>query len=358
MRTAAGTESDGSDGERRNGSDAAGIVVLGAAAAWSLITAAAHDGRPEGFLLAVLAVSAGYASGRISGALLPVAAPGAGALAGIGLAVAEPKFAPGPQFAVPLGQAGATAALLTLSAGAACCAARSARTPAPRLALWLLAAGAAVTAAVLGSAVGFTLCTAVVLCSSAAGRTGRRGLGLAGLGLVTALVTAAIWAVAADALPDGLTASLMGRLTPHRVRLWRDALHLAQGDQGLGVGPGRFGELSSTAAQALPPDGKPHSALLQLAAEQGLLGVVLLAAAFCWVLYALWRSPRSTPVALSAGAALTGLAVIVSVGDALSFTTVSVGAGLLAGVATARPLVDGAPQHTADARARGVRPTP
>ncbi|MDR3080687.1 MAG: O-antigen polymerase, partial [Streptomyces sp.] len=39
--------------ERRNVSDAMGFLVLGACAAWSLITAAAHGGRPEGVLLAV-----------------------------------------------------------------------------------------------------------------------------------------------------------------------------------------------------------------------------------------------------------------------------------------------------------------
>ncbi|MDV9177455.1 hypothetical protein R6V09_45915, partial [Streptomyces sp. W16] len=110
MASAAGPDADS---ERRNVSDAVGVAVLGACAAWSLITAAMHDGRPEGVLLAVLAVSAGYASGRISGALVPVAAPCAGALAGLGLALAEPRLAPGPQFGAPLGHAGATAALLT-----------------------------------------------------------------------------------------------------------------------------------------------------------------------------------------------------------------------------------------------------
>lgn len=37
-------------------------------------------------------------------------------------------------------------------------------------------------------------------------------------------------------------------------------------------------------------------------------------------------------------AALTGLAAVAAVGNAPSFTTVSVGAGLLAGLATARPV--------------------
>ena len=42
--------------ERRNVSDVMGVLLLGACAAWSLITAAARGGRPEGVLLAVLAV--------------------------------------------------------------------------------------------------------------------------------------------------------------------------------------------------------------------------------------------------------------------------------------------------------------
>lgn len=355
MASATGPDADS---ERRNVSDAAGVVVLGACATWSLITAAVHDGRPEGLLLAILAVSAGYASGRISGALLPVAAPCAGALAGLGLALAEPHLAPGPQFVVPLGHAGASAALLTLAAGSACCSAWATQAPALRLVLGLLAAGITVTAVALGSITGFATCAAVLLCSLAAGRIRHRGLGIAGLAVATALVTGATWAVAARVLPDGLTTSLEGQLTPHRVRLWQDALHMAHRDSGLGVGPGRFGELSSTAAEALLPDGKPHSAPLQQAAEQGVVGVLLLAAAFCWLLHALWRTPRSTPIALTAGAALTGLAAIAAVGNALSFTTVSVGAGFLAGLATAHPMADDASRGAPDARARGDRLTP
>ncbi|GAA4005602.1 O-antigen ligase family protein [Streptomyces plumbiresistens] len=334
-----------------------GVVVLGACAVWSLVTAAAHDGRPEGVLLAVLAVAAGYAAGRICGSLLPVAAPCAGALAGLGLTVGRPHLSAGPEIVAPLGQEGATAALLTLAAGAACCAAWSATAPALRLALRALAAGTAVTAAALGSVAGFLACTAVLLCSLAAGRMRRRGLGLAGLALSAALVTGLTWAVAGNAMPDGLEVSLEGQLTQHRLGLWHDALHMARQEAGLGVGPGRFGELSTTATQTLLSDGKPHSAPLQQAAEQGLVGVALLATVFCWVLYALWRTRRPTPVALTAGAALTALAAIACVGNALSFTTVSAGAGLLAGLATARPFAQEPPGHEKDVRPRGDRLT-
>ncbi|MGX1372080.1 O-antigen ligase [Streptomyces canus] len=332
------------DGDRRNVSDVVGVLVLGACAAWSLITAAAHDGRPEGVLLALLAVAAGYAAGRISGALLPVAAPCAAALAGLGLTMGLPQLAPGPEIVGPLGHAGATAALLTLATGAACCAAWTTGSPALRVLLRLLAAGIAVTSAVLGSVSGLVSCAAVLLCSLAAGRMRHRGPGVAGLAVAATAVTGLTWAVAGNAVPDGLAGSLRGRLTPHRIDLWHDALRLAREDTALGVGPGRFGELSTTASQSLLPDGKPHSAPLQMAAEQGVTGVLLLAAAFCWLLYALWRSPRPTPVVLTAGAALTALAGIAAVGNALSFTMVSVGVGFLAGLTTAHPLTEEAPR--------------
>ncbi|MBK3647870.1 hypothetical protein JHN46_45665, partial [Streptomyces sp. MBT33] len=61
---------------------------------------------------------------------------------------------------------------------------------------------------------------------------------------------------------------------------------------------------------------------------------------------------------LTAGAALTLVAAIASVGNALSFTAVSVGAGLLAGLATARPLADDPPRQETRARRRDDRLTP
>ncbi|MFJ9019742.1 O-antigen ligase family protein [Streptomyces sp. NPDC102259] len=350
------------DGERRNVSDAAGVAVLGACAIWSLVTATVHGGRPEGVLLAVLAVAAGYAAGRILGVLLPVAAPCAGALAGLALSVARPRLAPGPEIVAPLGHAGATAAVLTLSAGAACCAAWATPVPALRLGLRLLAGGIAVTGSLLGSTTAVVTCCAVLLCSLAAGRLRHRGPALAALATTAVLVTGLPWAVAGNALPGGPAERLTDRLTAHRVALWRDALGMAHREAGLGVGPGRFGELSGTAAQSTLSDGKPHSAPLQLAAEQGVVGVLLLAAAFCWVLFTLWRAPRPTSVVLTAGSTLTALAAVAAIGNALSFTTVSVGAGLLAGLATARPLAEepvapeARPEFDRDLR-HGDRPT-
>ncbi|MGW7198124.1 O-antigen ligase family protein [Streptomyces chryseus] len=331
-------------GARERGalSDAAGVVILGGCAVWSLVAAAGREARPEGVLLAVLAVAGSYACGRICGSLLPVATAAAAACGALALAVllhpdhGLPGDLPGAAASRSFGSTGATAALLALATGAACCAAWAARPRGLRVALRLLALLVAVTGLVLGSVAGFAAALGVLLCSLAAARLRRRAAGLAGFALAAGLVAGGSWAVAEDALPHGLTVSLEGQLTVNRVQLWRDALDLAQEHPLRGAGPDRFGRLSPTAQQTPHSVGKPHSAPLQLAAEQGVVGVALLGAAFGWMLYGLWRSPRETPVVLTAAATLTAVAALAGVGNALSFTAVTAGAGVLAGLATAR----------------------
>ncbi|MFF1838782.1 O-antigen ligase family protein [Streptomyces sp. NPDC058231] len=332
--------------ERGSGSDAAGALILAACAVWSLISAAGRETRPEGVLLALLAVAAGFVCGRICGTLLPVAAAAVAAVAALTMALLAHHGLPGATVTADVapGHTGAAAALLVLAVGAACCAAAAARRTALRTALRLLALGIACAAVPLRSAVGLVAALGVLLCSLAAARTHRRLLGLTALALTAVLLAGASWAVAEDVLPDGLMTSVQGQLTRNRVLLWHDAVDLAEEHPLLGTGPDRFAELSPTAQQSLQSDGKPHSAPLQQAAEQGVVGVVLLGAAFGWLLYVLGRSPRSTAVVLTAGASLTALAALASVGNALSFTPVTVGAGLLAGLASARrPIGDGTP---------------
>ncbi|MFG2871196.1 O-antigen ligase family protein [Streptomyces sp. NPDC048338] len=317
--------------------DVAGVLVLGCCTLWALVSATGRDARPEGVLLAVLALAAGYACGRICGSLLPVAAAATASLAALALALASGSGVPGSTpAAVPLGPTGAAAALLVLAAGAACCAASAAGTAPARVALRVLGLAVAGVALALGSVAGFVAALGVWLCSAAAVRMRHRFLGLAGLVLVTGVAVGASFAVAEEALPEGLTVSLEGPLTPHRVRLWQDAIDQARENPVLGSGPDRFGTLSRTSLEEPLADGTPHSAPLQQAAEQGVPGVVLLGGVYAWLVCALWASPRSTAVVLTAGATLTALAALATVGNALSFTAVTVGAGLLAGLATAR----------------------
>ncbi|WP_432093158.1 O-antigen ligase family protein [Streptomyces sp. bgisy100] len=324
--------------ERGSTADVTGVVVLGCCAAWALITAAGRESRPEGMLLALLAVAAGYACGRIGGALLPVAAPVGAALAGVALAAGTPYDLPGPAVGPAPGHTGATAAQLALAAGAACCAAWATRRPGLRLSLRLMALAVAGSALVLGSVAGCVAALVVLICSLAAGAARHRLPALAGAAVLVACAAGGSWALAEGRLPDGLVTRAEARLTEHRMLLWRDAVGLAEDHPVLGAGPDRFGDLSTTVQQTANSDGKPHSAVLKQAAEQGVPGVLLLGAAYGWVLHSLWRSERSTGVALTAGAALTVLALLSVASNALSFVQVTAAAGLLAGLAAARPL--------------------
>ncbi|GAA3476902.1 hypothetical protein GCM10018966_014310 [Streptomyces yanii] len=243
------------------------------------------------------------------------------------------------------GHTGAAAALLVLAAGAACCAAAAARREPVRLTLRLLALGAACAASALHSVAGFATALGVLLSSLAAVRMRRRLLGLTGLALVTALIVGTSWAVAADALPDGLMVSLEGQLTRNRVLLWQDAVDLAEEHPLLGhrARPVRRTQPHRPADRAVGREAPLGAAAAgRRAGDRGAGaagGGVRLAA-----VRAVAFTPRSTAVVLTAGSALTALAALASVGNVLSFTPVTAGVGLLAGLASARqPIGDGTP---------------
>ncbi|GAB3955418.1 hypothetical protein [Streptomyces sparsus] len=148
--------------------------------------------------------------------------------------------------------------------------------------------------------------------------------------LETGRVTALLDGAELTAVRTGAVAALATRLCAAE-----DAADLAVQHPVHGAGPGRFGDLSPAAAAAPQGEARPHSALLQMAAEQGTPGLLLLAASFGWLLLALGRSPAATPLVLTAAAALTAIAILACVSNALSFSPVATGVGVLAGLATA-----------------------
>lgn len=325
------------------GVDAAGMALLACCAVWALVCSAGRDARPDGTLLALLAVTAGYAAGRVLGALLPVLTPAVGAVTVLALVLLPPSRLSSGRHAPPLGYHNADAALLVLAVGAACCAAHGAQRARTRAALWLVGAAAAVAALALGSAAGFGAGAATMLCSLAAARVRRRALGLAGLAAAAVLAVGMSYAITVNALPGGLSASVTGQLTQPRVQLWRQAVTLTRRHPLRGVGPERFAEASEPLPSDTPVDATPQSAPLQVAAEQGVPGVVLLGSAYVWTLCSLGRSPRPTPVVLTAAASLTGLGLLATVDHVLSYAAVTAAAGLLAGLAASRPLTDPPP---------------
>jgi O-antigen ligase len=322
-------------GQESSAADVVGALLLAGCAAWTLCTAAGRDARPEGVLLGLLAVSAGYAGGRIAGAVAPVGAPVVVALAVGGLALLVPRGLSGDPGAPPLDAMDADGALLALAVGAACCAAHAARGRTGLL-LAALAVGISAEALATGSVTGAPACGAALVVAGSAAFARRRVPALLLLALCAGLAAGAPLLLArADRVPSALS----GATAPgeQRTALWHDAVQEAAGAPLRGVGPGLFAQFSPVAQESAAPVGA-SSADLQAAAEQGVPGVCLLAASFGWMLWTLQRSPSSTAVVLTAAGALTALAAEAAVSPVLSYPAITAGAGLLVGMAAARPL--------------------
>ncbi|WP_042450659.1 O-antigen ligase family protein [Streptacidiphilus jiangxiensis] len=299
----------------------AGFLLLAACAAWTDYCAAGREAHPEGVLLGLLAVAAGYATGRIAGALLPIAAL-------LVPAAAVAVFAPtaGPHVL----DGDSLAALLGLAVGAACCGGYAARARGLRwtarasvLIALLLAAESLLTDATVGA----LACGGVLVVAGSVHRPRHRRRALTLLALCALLAVAAVLVLAHGSNAGGTpAASGPGtQVSAQRLSLWRDALREAEQHPWRGVGPGDF------------VDGSASSAPLQQAAEQGWPGLALLGAAFVWSLWSLGRSPRPTPAVLSAAGALTALGAQAAVTPVLSVPAVVVGTGLLLGLGAARP---------------------
>ncbi|MEY9966209.1 O-antigen ligase [Streptacidiphilus sp. MAP12-16] len=312
-----------------------GALLLTGCAVWTLYTAGGRDAHPEGVLLGLLAVAAGYATGRIAGAVAPMGACAVAALTVGAFALIAPGGLSGDPAAPPLHDIDADGALLALAVGAACCAAQAAR-GALRATLVVVACGLTAEALATGSVAGTLACGGILVVAGSVTRARRRLPVLVLLALCAALAAGAPLLLAeTDGASVGVQAVVPG--SGQREALWRDAVSEAGSAPLRGVGPGRFAELSP-AAQASATPGSASSATLQLAAEQGVPGLCLLAASYGWMLWTLRRSPRPTALVLTAAAALTALAGQAAISSVLSYPGITAGAGLLVGMATARPL--------------------
>lgn len=333
--------------------DTVGALLLAGLAGWAVATAEGRPADPGGTLLAILAVATGYAVGRIAGAVLPLGSLVAPAVAAAVAVAALPRGLSGDPSAPPLHDAGANGALLTLAVGAACCAAHQARPGRLRGLLVLLALALTGEAAATGSVAGLLGCGGVLAVSAAVSRTRARRTVLVLLAGCVVL-TGAVTLLLADRADGGATGpgagggvaaepvSWNGGIAaapeaPGVTDLWHTALRELRAEPLRGVGPGQFAAAAPTAQVETGADGA-SSAALETAAEEGLPGLALLAAAFVWALWALARSPRGTAAALSAGAALAALGAQAVTGSVLSHTGVTAAAGLLLGLAVARPL--------------------
>lgn len=318
--------------------DLLGAIAVFVAGGWTLVAAAGRPASPEGFLLGLLTAAAAYVAGRVAGArsAFAVCAAVAGAVAV--LLLLSPDALSGATLAAPLGYGNANGALAAQAVGAACLAALAATSDRRRGEMHLLAGllvlGAFATrslAAVFGAIV-------ILLVGMTATMARRRvAMVLAGAVCVGLVFAGTVYLGGGRADREtGVRGTAEAGLTERRLDLWRDALEMMRDDPARGTGPGTFMAHSATARSDADTK-SAHSLWLRQGGEQGVPGLVLLAALLGWAYVRLWRSPQDPAVVAVGAVTLTAFAVHASMDYVAEFPVVLVAMGLVLGVATAAP---------------------
>lgn len=324
--------------------DAAALGALGAWLGWVALSTGLSgrlDALGSTYVVAPLATLAGVIVGRLAARSDAAASDREGftwvdvlliclvvaLLPGVRL-----RLAPGP---VPLGYANANTAAATQVMVLCVLAVLNRGRPALTRAVLATGAVAAGYAAVHhGSTAGLTTAAPVALAALwVTWRTPRRKLWASGLGIASlgAAGAALLWLASRDSWPP----ALLRALDPVRQTLWEVALGLWRAHPVTGGGPGSYVLVNPYGYD--PDTMAAHSSLLQVGAELGLVGVVLLAAlvAAGYVL----AGRGAAPYAILATAAWTALWVHSLVDHLFDYPAVPLLAGVVLGWAgaTARP---------------------
>jgi O-antigen ligase len=290
--------------------DLLGLGLAAVAALWVSVAGLTTGGRPAPlaallFTCGVTAVAARHAARRWAP---PIFALVAAAPVIVAVLARRPLLGSGP-LSGPLGYANASGALFFISAGAAVLVGQLARQTTVKFAAYLVAAAWILipwwTGALAAALLGTVLPLAVVLLRRPA--FVRVAL-LAGAGMtLAALLMAAALGLRYQATGHiGPVDRLVNAtLTQRRVALWSDAVDLLQSEPLTGVGPGRFRALSPTALA--DSDARwAHNEYLEVAAETGVFGLILVVGLVLWGLARLWDAAadvRSVPVVVVLGGA-------------------------------------------------------
>ena len=313
--------------------DLVGVGLVAAFAAWSVLSSQVRGGDPFPQVALVAATATTYAIGRAQGKRYVAMVA---AVVAIGILIAAIASGPrafwGVPFVPPLGYANANGALYGQGVAAAAIVATIARRTLTKAVFGLLALVLCGLAVASGSVAAAVLAVGVLVAALAARWLGYRFVLLAPLLVVASVVTTVIVGMThgAPAVPV-----LEQALTERRAVLWQEALTMFAAQPVFGVGPGMFAVTSPTAL-ANPDAQWAHSAHLQVAAETGLIGVLLLAATLLWVYAGLYRSRQILGVVVIGTAAVTGFIVQASMDYLLHFPALVLIVALLVGIASSR----------------------
>lgn len=149
-----------------------------------------------------------------------------------------------------------------------------------------------------------------------------------------ALTAAVVLGLAYEPGPriDAVSQVVDATMGPTRVVMWHEAVEAVREDPATGKGLGSFGSANPIS----DGDAFAHNEILEVAAETGLAGGVLVAALLVWGFAWLWHSPLPRS-AFPAVAGLVGVAVQANVDYVLHFPSVVLALGALVGTATRLP---------------------
>lgn len=321
------------------------LVVLWcvlAAAGWTVIAATGRAAEPLPQVALLAGTGSAYAVAHLISSRRPVLVPALVAAAVVILAALNPGIASGKPLAEPLGYGNANAALLVQGVVAAGLVAVAARRPPARLAAAAAVLVLAAATVPTRSSAGMVLATVVVATAAVAGwRTpGRTAVALAAAATFAVFLGTVALGMA-DAVRDGdaVDRAVDQTLSSRRTALWHDAIELTREAPLRGVGPGRF-EDTSPVAQSDRDARWAHSMLLQIAAETGLPGVLLIGGVLAAAYVQLYRGGAPPGVRMLAAIGLTVLLTHAAIDYIAHFAAVPIAAAALVGAASGTPRDD------------------
>ena len=318
---------------RRQGRASTGTLLIALSVSWVLVVASLQGGAPFPMLLTIGGVAAAYGLGTLGSRGSPRIVPAAMFGLALVLLLASPvsTLVGGPGEG-PFGYANARAAFFLVGGTAGLMLLH-------RLGGWLALLTLTFTSVMvvippLADARTASLMSAVVVGAAVLGprRVRPRLVLMFAAGLAAAAVLAGI-VVAARPEPGGVVSSALGA---RRVALWGDALDLVGEKPWVGVGPGRFAEVSEV-AQRDEDSRWAHNDFLQAGAETGIVGLGLLLAAFAWGFVKLWGSTGPPEQVLLATTALGALAVMASTDYVMHVPVIPMSVAALVGGAIGSP---------------------
>lgn len=316
--------------------DTAGAALVAAFACWAVVSAVVRDGNPIPQLVVVATAVAAYVTGRRYGKDRRGVERAAASIVlaiFIGVALSGPDVVAGGPLAPPLGYANANGSLYVLGVGAAVMVALCAKPPTVRATAGLFAAVLGLFAVATLSKAAAILAACVLPVTLIAHRLPRWTVLAAPLIVAT---TVAVTIAHGLSIGSSIAPRLVEELSQRRQDLWREAMEITASEPVFGVGPGMFAHTSPTAMS--DSDARwAHSAYLQVGAELGVVGLLLLSLLLLWVYGALYRSRHSGRLVPVGAAVVTAVAVHAAIDYVIHFPAVVFITALLAGLISSPP---------------------